>query len=538
MLSVVPKVNQYISKGEKIFIFPKVIEIASNFSNKNTKVFKEWLEMFDYEVVDDGNFINFERDESMDEFCYKINVTANEITIFASTDIGQFYALTTLFQMIISEKYQECTIVDCPKFQYRSFSLDVSRHFFSIDEVKKLINQAAILKLNYFHFHVSDDRGYRLPSKKFPKLNDIGSKRKEKNGVWKKEHYSVEEIQELVKFANDRNIEIIPEIDIPGHSLAIIAAYPNLSCSKEARDVSVDGGVEKQIICGGNKAVREFLKQLLDEVCQLFPGKYIHLGGDEAPKESWEKCQDCQEALAQKNLANFEALQADLLGDLSDYLSKKGKEVICWNEAVASGELSNEVVVQYWDELHPDPSMLKELEKGRKLILSNIQAFYSDYGYGMVPLQATYEYAPQILLQKIPISQNILGLETPMWTEWVDNSQKLEELMFPRLVAFSEVAWTCKKNYSDFLKRLSNYQKVLKKFSIHYSELKKLSVQDPNFLDLVIQDALRMRVIDLEKVSFEEAKLKLLGWCHHLQRGYFTEQQESELMKKLNHLYS
>ncbi len=526
-------------EGNRI-IKPKKILIGKGIGNNAAEVFTEWIRktgiLCSINVSDESSggkeelLIEGTQVNNMDAEAYEIKINGNCISVASGGKSGELYALATLYQMIVSDQLMECEIQDCPKYGYRGFSLDVSRHFFDKNEILRLLDQAALLKMNKFHFHVSDDRGYRLPSKKYRELNRIGSCRKEKDGTIYNAFYSEDEIREIVQYADARGITVIPEIDIPGHSLALIASYPELSCEGIQREVSIAGGIEHQIMCGGSDETRKFLKNLLDEVCDLFPGGPIHLGGDEAPKDKWDACPKCQKRIQIKGLKNSEELQADLLNEMSAYLEEKGREVICWNEAAGSGKLNKNIIVQYWDELHPSAMMQQEALNGRKFIFSNVQSMYADYGYGLEPLKACYEAEPSITGQKNFKDDQDLGFEVTMWTEAIQTNEELEYMLFPRLAAASEAAWLKNRDYDMFLKRLPVYLEMTELFEINSCSSFE-SFSEEEFAERVISDACRIGMIDPAAMSKEEMSRNIVGWTKYLM-GAFIPPAVSEMAVK------
>lgn len=401
-----------------------------------------------------GTVLEYRQEDWIAEEGYVVEILPEKILITSKTATGKYYGMQTLTALIEEKNgILDCMkIEDAPRYGYRGFMIDVSRHFFSIEEIKKIIDRCAKYKLNKFHWHLSDDQGYRIESKRFPKLNQIGSVRKEEDGTITGGFYTQQEIRDVVAYAAERQMEVIPEIDLPGHTSAIIASYPELSCSGKAAEVKNKGGIYPQILCAGKESVMQFLYELLDEVVPLFPGKYFHIGGDEAPKEEWEKCDHCQKLIRREKLNSEEELQAYFTSKLVDYLTLKGKTVIGWNDVLISGKVKN-VIVQYWMESGSGYSY-KEVEKGQKFLLSNFNAFYMDYPYGMVTLRGTYSFEPNIQGNTaIPVEQ-VLGLEAPVWTEQIATEQKLEKQIFPRIQALAENAWSREKDYEDFLRRV------------------------------------------------------------------------------------
>lgn len=408
--------------------------------------------------------VQVSRDPALPKEGYTLTIQPDSLLLCAADDAGEFYGMQTVAQLR-EEGEAPCGVYqDAPRYAFRSYMLDVSRHFFSVQEVKRLLDQMARLKLNTFHWHLSDDQGFRIESKKFPQLNETGSWRMEgdqKVGGY----YTQEEIREIVAYAQERFITVIPEIDLPGHTLSIVATFPELSCSGEPIAVAHGSGIFPRILCAGSDKVYQFLYDLLEEVCGLFPGPYFHIGGDEAPKSEWEKCPRCQQRIQEEGLQNEEELQAWFTGKLVDFLESKGKTVIGWNEILASGTVSPKAIAQYWVEEGAEAAA-KEAEKGRRFVFSPVASFYLDYPAALVPLEAVYGTEPCILKDKpIPKAQ-VLGLEAPLWTERVATDDHVERLTFPRLLALAENCWTEEKDFSDFKARAQAYTAWLEKCGI------------------------------------------------------------------------
>lgn len=456
------------------------------------QVFEERLQKLGRYRIDASKekIIIWHRDPELEKEANSIRIENGKVRICASSEKGYSNALTTLFQMLVrghdrktsQGSIANCELSDKPRFEMRGMMLDVSRHFFSIKEIKKIIEQCALLKLNHFHWHLSDDQGFRIQSIRFPELNTISSFRKlsgadpvvlsgaSQPGERYGGYYTQEEIREVIAYASARQIEVIPEIDLPGHSSAILAAFPWLTCSGKPLKVKSTFGVHERIFCAGKTETYDFLYELLDELCELFPSAYFHLGGDEAPKGEWQKCPKCNSLMKREELADYEKLQTWFTGKLVKHIKEKGKTPIVWNESAIAGDLDKSAVVQYWEEMAPGPSyIVPEVEKGRKLLLSNGNQFYCCNTYAEMPLGATLMYEPEIKGVKIPV-ENVLGIEAPMWTEWTPEDCDIEQLLYPRLLAVAECGWTLKRynmeekssmeekqSMEDFMNRAEHY---------------------------------------------------------------------------------
>lgn len=436
---------------------------------------------------------------------YRLVISAEGIELRFADKAGQFYGLITLQSLLreyeggllgLDSKIPYMEIEDAPRYAHRGFMLDVSRHFTGVTEIQRLLEQMALLKLNVFHWHLSDDQGFRIESKKFPKLNSIGSKLAPDQATdgSKRGYYTQEEIREVVAFAKERCITIIPEIDLPGHTTAIVAAYPELSCDGKAVGVSHGFADPRRILCAGKPEVYDFLYALLEEVCGLFPGPYFHLGGDEVPKEAWVQCEDCQKLIREKGLKDEEALQAYFTDQLISYLARLGKTAIGWNEILKSGTLNGaeSAVVQFWSEelIKPtdEPYVMRELPKGFPFIFSSNPAMYFDYPYGLVTFKATYQYEPNVTKDyRIP-PQQVKGLEAALWTETVTSVEELQRRIFPRLLALSEASWCAdRQDYEDFLARVKAYEKTLKAYGIAFTPSDHLEFTPEEVADQVLR---------------------------------------------------
>ncbi len=401
---------------------------------------------------------------------YKLDIESVGIVISAATAQGIFYGRQTL--ALLEEEYGDAlpfvSITDFPKYSYRGYMLDCSRHFFPITLIKKQIDIMAVLKLNKFHWHLTDDQGWRIQIDKYPLLTDIGSKRAQTSGDGKEVEgfYSKEEIREIVAYCAERFIDVVPEIDMPGHFKAALAAYPQYSCREEAMKVSEGFGISPDILCAGKEEAYEFCFNILDEVAELFPYKYIHLGGDEALKLYWLQCPDCQRKMKENGLRDEEQLQGYFMSKMTEHLNKKGKTVINWNDGMLGGNLSGDMAVQYWKETKACKEVAKkEGAEGRQIILSPFFSFYLDYPHGMTSLKNTYNYKIDA-----EIAPSVIGMEAPLWTEHVTDEQTVWQMTYPRLVALAEISWSGKRDYQSFLTRLDIFYNILDRRKISYSK--------------------------------------------------------------------
>ncbi len=412
---------------------------------------------------------------------YFLMISEGLATLSAADKRGCFYGVETLRQLLnldaeqSEHKCDNCYIQDAPKYEYRGLSVDICRHFFPLDTLKQIVELMSRVKLNKLHLHLSDDQGFRIQIDKYPLLNSVGSTRTGsevlENGVRSVDEKEVSgyltkaDAKELVEFAAKHNVEIVPELDVPGHAIAMLAAYPQFCCEGEKQEVRKKWGVSKDILCAGNDETYVFVKDILEEICQLFPSKYIHLGGDEAPKDRWCNCKKCREKLSELKLDNFEQLQTYMIEQFRAFLETKGKTVICWNDGVQKGA-SDKIVSQVWKPLTISAGV-QQANKGRKIIMSPFFSMYFDYPYAMTTLRKTYKFNAAKGVKKRNL-QNVLGVEGAIWTEYIATEEKLFFNLLPRMLALAECAWGSKTK--DFAKRVNEYVKLYDKLGLTYNE--------------------------------------------------------------------
>ena len=472
ILNIMPKINGTAAAEAGQYGFPKRFAAPGVYPAAD-QVFAERLKKLgDYVLSADGEkAIVVTVSDALSDEAYRLRVAPDGVIITASGEKGYAFALATLFQLLAQGQgtVPACAIEDSPRYCYRGMMLDVGRHFYPAEEVKKIIEQCALLKMNAFHWHLSEDQGFRIESKRFPKLNEVGSWRKlspqdpmveaglaEPLSVYGG-YYTQEEIRDVVAFAAARQIEVIPEIDLPGHCSAILAAYPEYTCSGATLKVKNTYGVHERIFCAGKDETYSFLEALLDEVMALFPSRRIHLGGDEAPKTVWHDCPLCSARLKRQGLKDYEELQAYFTSRLIAHVKAQGKTPIVWNESAASGMLDKEAVVQYWTEMAPGESyMAPEIAKGRRMILSDGDSLYCSNTYAEMPMKSTLIYSPNVKGTPVPEAL-VEGVEAPMWTEWTATSEDVEKMIWPRLMAVAELGWTKEKDPADFLSRAKTW---------------------------------------------------------------------------------
>lgn len=432
---------------------------------------------------------------------YKLNVSKKQVRIEASRPAGFYYALQTLKQLMprnvmagvaTSDHSQwslpSVEIEDAPRFEWRGFMLDEGRHFFGKDEIKRVIDMMAIYKMNRFHWHLTEDQGWRIEIKKYPKLTETGAWRNSKvlaygdvkpDGERYGGFYTQKDIKEIVAYAKKKFIEIIPEIDIPGHSQAAVAAYPEfLACDPENKhEVWLQQGISTDVINVANPKAMQFAKEVIDELTELFPFNYIHLGGDECPTNKWQKNDECKKLLSEIGSSNFRDLQIYFYKQLKDYIATKPadqqRQLIFWNEVLHGNTsiLGNDITIMAW--IGANAAAKQAAKQGMNTILSPQIPYYINrkqsklptepmsQGHGTETVEAVYNYQP---LKDVDaaLQPYYKGVQANFWTEWVTEPSVLEYLMLPRLAAVAEAGWTPqeKRNYEDFKERIRKDAKL------------------------------------------------------------------------------
>ena len=437
MLNLIPAPRGSVHMQEGIVKLPETVTVSlGDFAPWCLEAFAARLDGH-VETAENG-FITLKKADIAKEG-YKLTVTKDGITVEAADESGAVWALTTVTELTAEgEALPIVTIEDAPHYGHRGLSLDCSRHFFTADEVKKVIDQMTRVKLNVLHWHLVDDQGWRIECKTLPLLHET-------TGTY----YTQEEIRSVIEYARVRGMEIIPEIDMPGHTRSMIAAYPHLSCFGEKTELCQFGGIFEKILCPGKDETFEFIEKLLTEVCALFPDDRFHIGGDEAPKTEWKKCPHCKARMEALGLTDYEDLQGYFTKRVVAILKKHGKRAVCWNDVLESKDVDTENIIQYWTAQHEAP-VPAFIERGGKVIFSNMSALYFDYPHGINSLNKVYHYQPVVMGKSYADSPNMLGYEAALWSEQVETPEHLEELLFPRLYAVSEIAWNEAGDYADF----------------------------------------------------------------------------------------
>jgi len=426
---------------------------------------------------------------------YKLIVKPSGVAIKASTGSGVFYGLQTLIQLLPPGKTNSLSIpgieiLDQPRFAWRGMHLDVSRHFFSVEFIKKYIDYLAFYKMNTFHWHLTDDQGWRIEIKKYPKLQEVsafrngtlighlGSTPQLYDSIKYGGFYTQEQIKEIVAYALRRHVTIVPEIEMPGHASAVLAAYPELSCSGKPVEVAKKWGVFKDVFCVKDETF-EFIENVLNEVAVLFPGEYIHVGGDECPTDQWKECESCQRLMKNIGMKDEHELHSFFMRRVQKLLSKMDKKMIGWDEIIDGGPLPKATVMSW----RGTRGGIAAAQTGNDVVMSPTTFCYFDFYQskypgeplaigGYLPLDRVYNFEPVPDVLNEQEAQHILGAQANVWTEYISTPEQVEYMIMPRISALSEVLWSDKKarDYDAFTKRLIGHFKLLDFKKINYSK--------------------------------------------------------------------
>ncbi len=432
---------------------------------------------------------------------YQLSVTSNAVVIRAGDQAGLFYGTQTLLELLPPQIFSASPIKgttwempcvqidDRPRFKWRGLMLDVSRHFFTKTEVEKLLDGMALQKLNTFHWHLVDDQGWRIEIKKYPLLTQEGAWRNGTHfGMDPKAstaygpdgkyggYYTQADIREVVAYAQARHINIVPEIEMPGHSSAALMAYPQFACNKGPFTTDHDGGVFNGIYCVGNDASFGFVEDVLSEVFELFPGKYIHVGGDEVPPDNWKNCEKCQALMKQEGYTNEAQLEGYFIRHVEKFITAHGRTLVGWSE-IRQGGLGPSAVVMDWV-----GGATESATEGHDVVMTPLKYCYFDHYQsrdqsaephsigGYLPLSEVYNYNPMPANLPPALQYHVLGLQANVWTEYMPNFNHVEYMIFPRISALSEVAWSPadKHDWNDFLRRLKIQEQRFDELGINY----------------------------------------------------------------------
>lgn len=494
-------------------IIPAPIEVSGNINvsaknlrnifssnkelNTEIQVFNTYLKKLGYPILipkeAKSNYIECVLDKKMNEEEYKIEALPNSSIKIIGKSSGIFYGLMSMLQTIHHSYTQSgnenvTLLSDAPAFGWRGMHLDVSRHFFPVEFIKKYLDIMAIYKLNTFHWHLTDDQGWRIEIKKYPLLTQVGSKRKESileknfnpfigDGKPVEGFYTQEEIKDVVKYAAERHISVIPEIEMPGHAQAALSAYPQYSCVGGPFEVMTKWGVSEDVFCTKDSTFI-FLKNILDEVLKLFPSKYIHIGGDEVPKTRWKACEICQSNMKKNKLSDEHELQSFFIKKIDEYLTKKGRNLIGWDEILEGGLAPNAAVMSWRGE---EGGIEASKQKHNVVMSPGTHCYFDHYQGnrnteplaigGYTPIEKVYSYNP--VPEKINLEQAkyIMGAQANVWTEYMSTTEHVEYMVMPRLCALSEVLWTGnnRPGFDHFKERLKKQFSLFDKLGIYYA---------------------------------------------------------------------
>lgn len=431
---------------------------------------------------------------------YKLIVNDKRVCISGASEAGVFYGIQTLRKSLpvaqdINVNLSAVEIYDKPRFAYRGAMLDVARHFYTVDEVKTFIDMLALHNINRFHWHLTDDQGWRIEIKKYPKLMSVASERKETvvgrwySGIYDGKpyggYYTQDELRDVIDYAAKRHITIIPEVDLPGHMQAALTAYPELGCTGGPYEVRMIWGVSQDVLCVGNDFTLQFVKDVLSEVADIFPSEYIHIGGDECPKVRWEKCPKCQERIKSLGLKSDakhtkeQRLQSYMIQEAAKYLKEKGKRIIGWTEILEGGLVPDAILMSWIGE----SGGIEAAHQHHDVIMTPNTYLYFDYYQskkvedeplaigGYLPIEKTYNYEPMPKELTKEEQQYIKGVQANLWTEYIPVFSQVQYMVLPRLGAAAEVQWTdpSKKDYKDFLRRVPHLVAVYDCYGWNYA---------------------------------------------------------------------
>lgn len=425
--------------------------------------------------------------ESLGKEGYLLRITDNEIKIISNSKAGWFYGVQSFLQLLPTEVQagkpfnltgfilRGIEIIDYPKYTWRSFMLDSGRQYQSPEFIKQYLDYMALLKMNVFHWHLTEGQGWRIEIKKYPKLTEVGSK--VSKGLEQHGFYTQEDIKDIVAYAKKLHITVVPEIDVPGHSEAALMAYPELSCFGNKPETVM--GFSANLFCGGQESTYQFLEGILDEVCELFPSQYIHLGGDEAPKANWNKCPHCISKIKEEGLLNAHDLQIYFSSRLAKYLKSKHRKVIFWGDVVYDNneELPDNVIIHWWNwRKHKDETLKKAIIRGHQIICNT--NYYTYLNFPVTPwskynknrtfdMKKVYEENPSDI--DFP-NALVLGMGCSLWTDWYVQEHMIDQRVFPRIFVLAEQMWSTGKRlpFSDFYKNVKAKYTLLRSLGINY----------------------------------------------------------------------
>ena len=429
---------------------------------------------------------------------YTLSVGSENIVVNGNKPAGVFYGTETIYQLLPVEKSNiknatsvlvpAVDIVDKPRFPWRGLMLDVGRYFYSVDFIKKYIDELAMHKMNTFHWHLTEDHGWRIEIKKYPRLTEVGAWRNGTQFDRFKDHinhnphggyYTQDQIREVVKYAQERYVNIVPEMEMPGHTLAVLVAYPELSCTGGPFKIPLNWGIQKDIYCAGNEKTFEFIEDVLTEIADLFPSTVIHIGGDEAPKDRWKACPKCQKRIKDEHLKDEHELQSYFIKRIEDFLKTKNKKIIGWDEILEGGLAPNAMVMSWRGE----EGGIAAAKQHHEVVMTPSRYTYLDYYQGepyhepaaiggLLTLEKVYSYEPIPSVLTTKEATFIKGIQGNVWAEYIHSPEKAEYMAFPRAAAIAETGWSQPQNkdWESFKQRLEKQYKRYANGGINYSK--------------------------------------------------------------------
>ena len=426
---------------------------------------------------------------------YKLQITPEKVLLTGGSEAGVFYGIQTIHKALpilkdgkVAAALPAGTVTDFPRFRYRGFMIDVGRHFFPVSYLKQMIDLMALHNINYFHWHLTEDQGWRIEIKKYPKLTEIGSKRDSTIIDWEtkkfdgKPHsgfYTQDEAREIVRYAADRFITVVPEIDLPGHTTAALASYPELGCTGGPYKVLCSFGVFPDVLCAGNDQTLQFTKDVLDEIMDIFPSEYIHIGGDECPKSRWEKCPKCQAKIKELGIkalpkhSKENQLQTYFMSELEKEINAHGRRMLGWDEVLEGGLTPNSTIMS-WRGIQGG---IEAARQHHDVIMTPIQRLY--FSNPRINKMTGFEWMNRVYyFEPVPAELTdaekkfVIGTQGCIWTEWTADSTKMEWQILPRMAALSEIQWTLPehKNFERFMERLPEMLKIYSSLDYGYRE--------------------------------------------------------------------
>ncbi len=505
-VNIIPR-PQEIKQGNGSFAITPQIQIVSNASSNETAIYLqnhiEAVLGYDIQISEQAKpktkSIIFKLEEDIEKEAYELIVSGKEIQIIASNNAGWFYGVQSLKQLLANnlsaKTIPEVRIKDAPRFPWRAFMLDEARYFKGTEQVKLLLDEMALLKMNIFHWHLVDDQGWRIEIKKYPRLTEIGAKRKStqvgplhwksniQSGEVHEGFYTQEEIKDIISYANDLHITVVPEIEMPGHSSAAIAAYSWLGTSKKEIEVPVKFGVGPDVYDVSDPKVYQFLTDVLDEVIELFPSNVIHIGGDEIRYNAWKESESINAYMKEKGLNTPAELQVFFTNNISQYIQEKGRRMMGWNEIMGhklhhfqdesdtetNQKLAKETVVHFWK---GDIKLATQAASSGYDIVNSLHSnTYLDYNYNSISLSAAYAFDPIPEGLEAKYHDKVIGTGCQMWGEWIPTNGHMHYQVFPRIAAYAEVGWTKleNKDFNKFKLALKNIQKGWEQRGIYFA---------------------------------------------------------------------